>query len=78
MPEVDGINIYEQVKKQHPALADHFAFMTGSLYTPDVEAFFRRVSAPCIVKPFDKSQLIKILLPMLPDRMETDPNTIAP
>lgn len=66
MPNVDGITVYETVRENYPELSRRFAFMTGSLFTPNIEEFFSRVDAPCLTKPFDRSQLIKAIQPLLP------------
>jgi two-component system NtrC family sensor kinase len=52
MPEMNGMQLYEQLREEQPALAEHCLFITGDILSPDIHAFLNRVRNPLVTKPF--------------------------
>jgi PAS domain S-box-containing protein len=61
MPDVSGMDVYERIAAQRPALAARFVFVTGGAFTERARAFVARVDAPVIEKPFDLTKLPELL-----------------
>ena len=61
MPDVTGIELFEQIVQTHPHLRDRFVFMTGGTPTGDTLDFIERVGRPCLEKPFEMQKLTKLL-----------------
>jgi len=57
MPEVTGMDIYEQIKLQRPQLAERFVFMTGGAFTTRAREFLEQIENPCIAKPFGVEEI---------------------
>lgn len=53
MPEVSGIEVFEQVSKARPELSSRFVFMTGGAFTAEARAFLKETTLPCLEKPFE-------------------------
>ena len=52
MPVLNGPELYREVARQDPALAERFIFVVGDILNPRTQAFLDGVSAPQIIKPF--------------------------
>jgi CheY-like chemotaxis protein len=61
MPEMTGMELFEQTAPKFPGLADRFVFMTGSAYTTDAQEFCRRVVNRKIDKPIANEKLIELV-----------------
>lgn len=57
MPEVSGIEVYQQVAAQRPDLAERFVFMTGGAFTSAARAFLDATPLVCLEKPFELRQI---------------------
>lgn len=57
MPDVSGIEVYEQVCVSWPGLAPRFVFMTGGAFTERARAFLDALANTRIDKPFDLEQV---------------------
>lgn len=58
MPDLTGMDLFEEIKAIRPELGERFVFMTGGALTGRVEEFFQRYpSSRCIQKPFDLREL---------------------
>jgi len=57
MPGMDGIELYEQMKKIAPSLARRVVFITGDVMGPSTQDFLSQTKAPCVTKPFDAERL---------------------
>ncbi len=53
MPGASGVDVFETVTAQHPALARRFIFMTGGAFTERTRAFRERVPNVVLDKPLD-------------------------
>ena len=61
MPGKTGMDVYEALVRDHPALTSRVIFMTGGVYSERAESFFARVTAPRIEKPFSMDEIDKLL-----------------
>jgi signal transduction histidine kinase len=57
MPEMSGMELYEKLVAERPAIAERIIFMTGGAFTERSREFVGRVQNPCIDKPIDLRQL---------------------
>lgn len=53
MPHITGMDIYEAVHAERPALAERFVFITGGAFTPRASQFMDRFAHRTLKKPFD-------------------------
>ena len=58
MPEVSGIDVWEQVSAEHRAI---FVFMTGGTFTERAERFLATARPPVLDKPFTSTTLEGLL-----------------
>jgi CheY-like chemotaxis protein len=61
MPEITGMDFYEQLGEIDPALRDRVVFLTGGAFTDRAQAFLERSSTRRLHKPFDLNQLAEAL-----------------
>jgi CheY-like chemotaxis protein len=61
MPNMSGVQLYEEVLRQAPGSEQRFVFMTGGALLPNVAEFLSRVERPKIEKPFDLTELRQVL-----------------
>ncbi len=64
MPDRTGIDVFEAIERDHPALAPRVVFMTGGTYTSRAEALFARVKNLRLEKPFSMEELNAVLRKM--------------
>jgi PAS domain S-box-containing protein len=65
LPGMSGIELYEHIKRIHPALSERVIFITGDIAGEDTKQFLSKTSAPSIAKPLDTTQLCKNIAQML-------------
>ncbi len=61
MPEVSGMDFYEQLRQSSPGAERRIVFMTGGAFTHRAKVFLGEVENRCLEKPFDNQQLQDIL-----------------
>jgi CheY-like chemotaxis protein len=61
MPEMSGMEFYDEVLQRFPALAPRMVFVSGGAFTPVADAFLERVSNELIDKPFDAHRVREIV-----------------
>ncbi|HEX4478729.1 MAG TPA: response regulator, partial [Polyangiaceae bacterium] len=61
MPDVTGIELFERVSTEFPALRDRFVFMTGGAFGATMQQFIDRVELPRLEKPFDVRDLRRLI-----------------
>ena len=61
MPELDGIELFEQLQLTRPELAGRVAFITGGAFTPRALAFLDRNTRPTLSKPIDAEALREVV-----------------
>jgi CheY-like chemotaxis protein len=69
MPDLTGMDLFEEIKTIRPELAQRFVFMTGGALTGRMEEFFKRYPNRCIQKPFDLVELRSLVRPRGRTRM---------
>jgi DNA-binding response OmpR family regulator len=57
MPDVTGMDVYEELLRSAPGVAERMVFMTGGTFTARAKAFLDRVSNPRLDKPIDVKTL---------------------
>ncbi len=65
MPEMTGMDLYEELRKAAPAEMERLIFLTGGAFTPRARTFLDAVSNQRVEKPFD----MKSLRAMIRDRL---------
>ncbi len=58
MPHVTGMDIYEAVLSERPALAERFLFITGGAFTPRANRFLEQQHHRTLRKPFALDELL--------------------
>jgi PAS domain S-box-containing protein len=58
MPDMDGIALWNAVRKKHPALAARVVFVTGDTLSAAAVEFMRRTGCVCVDKPFAPAELV--------------------
>ncbi len=53
MPDLDGAELYEQLRAQRPELAARVVFVTGGAFTARAREFVERAAVRTLEKPFD-------------------------
>jgi len=61
MPELDGIELFEQLELTRPELTGRVAFITGGAFTPRALAFLDRNTRPTLSKPIDAEALRELV-----------------
>ncbi|WP_224370159.1 ATP-binding response regulator [Hyalangium versicolor] len=61
MPEMSGMELYEEISRLVPEQAERMVFLTGGAFTPMARAFLGRVKNRCMEKPFAPSELRKLV-----------------
>jgi two-component system, cell cycle sensor histidine kinase and response regulator CckA len=61
MPGMTGMELFEVLRREYPALAPHVVFMTGGVSVPRIREFLDSVSNPKLEKPFDVAELRRLL-----------------
>ena len=61
MPEMSGMAFHLELSRHVPEQADRVIFMSGSIFLPQMQAFFDRVPNPYIEKPFTEEALLAII-----------------
>ena len=57
-PEMNGIEFYWYLRKEHPGLADRVIFTTGDVLSDEVKAFImKEPDVPLLPKPFAPDEL---------------------
>ena len=57
MPELNGVELYEQACAARPELRDRFVFVTGGAFTEETSAFLAQTRTPVVGKPFNADEL---------------------
>jgi len=60
MPDIDGIELFEQTRRLDQQLAERFVFMTGGASTPRARAFLAQCGNRRLDKPFDVARVVAI------------------
>jgi two-component system cell cycle sensor histidine kinase/response regulator CckA len=58
MPQLSGMDLFDDIRARDPELARRFVFMTGGAFTPRAREFVAQVPNVTLEKPFDKSMVL--------------------
>jgi CheY-like chemotaxis protein len=61
MPDVTGVDVYEELRTRAPDLAAKMVFVTGGAFTQRMREFLEQVPNPQLEKPFDLPKLKALL-----------------
>ena len=61
MPEVSGVEVYNQVASDVPDLGSRFVFMTGGAFTAPAREFLETTPLLCLEKPFELRQVRELV-----------------
>jgi signal transduction histidine kinase len=53
MPEMSGMDLYREIRRRDPRLAERMVFLTGGAFTPAASDFLANEPVECIEKPFE-------------------------
>jgi PAS domain S-box-containing protein len=67
MPEMSGMELYEELSRASPQVAARMVFLTGGAFTPRAREFLGRVGNPCMEKPFLPDELRQLVQSLLTD-----------
>ncbi len=65
MPDISGMQFFEQLSKAAPALQDRVVFLTGGAFTQAAREFLQRVPNPRMEKPFKAAALLEMIAKVL-------------
>jgi len=60
-PAMNGKELYEWMRQQHPRRAEGVIFTTGDLMSGDTESFLKQSGRLCLPKPFGPDELETIM-----------------
>ena len=61
MPGMDGMTLFEKIRRHRPHLARRIVFMTGEVLSPDLRRFIERTGNTYLPKPFLPERLQEIV-----------------
>ena len=61
MPEMSGIELYEQLERRFPAYLQRIVFMTGGAFTSQARDALEQLGAPRLEKPFSEAALRRVI-----------------
>jgi CheY-like chemotaxis protein len=61
MPEMTGMELYDEIARRIPEQVERMVFMTGGAFTPGARSFLEAVPNQRIEKPFDMQNLSALL-----------------
>lgn len=70
MPEMTGMQVYEEVCERWPRLAERMVFMTGGAFSPKAQAFLDARDENYLRKPFDLGELRRLAEHRRPEGLE--------
>lgn len=57
MPDLTGMDVFEELERSRPDLAPRVVFITGGAFTPRARAFLERIPNTTVDKPFNGPEL---------------------
>jgi CheY-like chemotaxis protein len=61
MPDMNGIEFYQAVQNRDGELARKIVFITGGVFSTEMEKFLHDVSNPRLDKPFEIADLLRAI-----------------
>jgi PAS domain S-box-containing protein len=69
MPRVNGLALYERIRRQQPDILDRFIFVSGDILNPQLRGLSDSSQILLLSKPFDGSTLDKVLAEVIARRL---------
>ncbi|HET9993070.1 MAG TPA: ATP-binding protein, partial [Kofleriaceae bacterium] len=66
MPEMSGIELYEQLERRYPTYMQRIVFMTGGAFTQQARDALEQLGAPRLEKPFSEAALRRAIAVVSP------------
>jgi CheY-like chemotaxis protein len=60
-PEMNGVELYQQLEEKHPHLVDKVIFTSGDVLSGNIESFLEKANRPFLPKPFTPDELRAIV-----------------
>lgn len=61
MPDMDGEELFTQIKTHHKKMVDHVGFVTGTDLSPNTKGFLDVCERPCLSKPFIPEEITTLI-----------------
>lgn len=61
MPDISGIDVFQQWQAERPELANRVVFLTGDIVSVDLQDFLAGTGQPFLAKPFDLGIVLQVL-----------------
>lgn len=61
LPKQSGIDLYTEIKKIKPEMANRFLLITGSIMRDQLSLFLKTSAVPYLQKPFSRDELLKTI-----------------
>jgi PAS domain S-box-containing protein len=61
MPDLSGLELYDEVRMRRPGVERKMVFMTGGMFTQRARQFLEEVDNPRVDKPFDMSEVREVI-----------------
>ncbi|AEI66130.1 ATP-binding protein [Corallococcus macrosporus] len=61
MPELTGMDVYEAVRATWPGLHERIVFISGGVFSGEMQRFLKEVKNPLLTKPFEPQRLQGVL-----------------
>jgi two-component system NtrC family sensor kinase len=65
MPRLDGLGLYDELRRRRPELARRVVFITGDTLDADTRRFLSTSGALLLVKPFELGRLLAAIHDLL-------------
>ncbi len=65
MPEMNGMDLHQEVARNNPDIAKRFVFLTGGAYTHSAKVFLSRIANPKLDKPVQPNLLRSVVSSVL-------------
>lgn len=66
MPDLNGDELFEEIRTRHPDALDRLAFMSGDLMCPETREFLDSCGRPSIQKPYELEDLVQLIVTCSP------------
>lgn len=70
MADINGIDLYRYIKKNHPKFASQIIFLTGSIASEKINDFLASIKNPYLEKPFTPQALTEAIASICPATKE--------
>jgi CheY-like chemotaxis protein len=77
MPEMSGMDLYQEVLARFPELADHMIFLSGGANTSQVTEFVSGISNPTLAKPPSQIELLMAIQREMDGSREREPRVAS-